>query len=185
MWKNTANDYGLIAQGLHWSVAMLILGLIGMGWWMVDLDYYDAWYHQAPALHKALGLVALALAATRVIWAISDRPPRLVAALHAWERLGATLAHHSLYVLTLVVPVTGYLISTARGEAIDIFGWMEVPALLPAAAGREEWAGMVHAWLAYATLALVTLHAVAAIKHQFIDRNGTLRRMAGIPKSDS
>lgn len=181
MWKNTVADYGLIAQLLHWTVAVLILGLIGLGWWMVDLGYYDPWYYRAPALHKALGMLALLLALVRIGWAIGDRPPHLVASLAAWERLGATAAHHALYLLTIAIPVTGYLISTARGEGIDLFGWFEIPALLPAATGREEWAGRLHAWLAYATLALVVLHALAAIKHQFIDKNGTLRRMAGRP----
>jgi len=184
MWKNSGDDYGLIAQAMHWSLALLIVGLIAVGWWMVDLDYYDTWYHRAPELHKAFGVVALALALVRIVWAIIDRPPPLPATLHGWEQRGATAAHHVLYLMTVAIPLSGYLISTARGEGIDLFGWFEVPALLPAASGREEWAGVVHAWLAYGTLGLVVLHALAAFKHQFIDKNGILRRMAGIPRSN-
>lgn len=179
MWRNSSTHYGYLAQLLHWLLGLLILGLIGMGWWMVGLGFYDPWYHRAPELHKTLGMLALVLAVLRIGWAISERPPGLVESLHAWEKLAATAAHHLLYLVTLAIPVTGYLISTARGEGIDLYGWWEVPALLPAEKGREEWAGVLHAYLAYGTLALVGLHASAALKHQFIDRNGTLRRMLG------
>lgn len=181
MWRNSSSHYGYPAQALHWAVGLLILGLVGMGWWMVDLGFYDPWYHRAPELHKALGLLALLLAVVRIGWAAVERPPALVASLRLWERRAATAAHHLLYLATLAIPVSGYLISTARGEGIDLYGWWEVPALLPAAKGREEWAGALHAYLAYGTLALVAVHAAAALKHQFIDRNGTLRRMLGPP----
>ncbi|GAB4350947.1 MAG: cytochrome b [Gammaproteobacteria bacterium] len=181
MLRNSNHHYGYIAQLLHWTVALLIIGLIPMGWWMVGLDYYHGWYHRAPQLHKVLGMVALLLAAVRIGWAIIDRPPPLVASLHPWERIAASGAHHLLYLATLAIPVTGYLISTSRGEGIDFYGWFEVPALLPEEKGREEWAGALHAYLAYGTAALVCAHAFAALKHQFIDRNGTLRRMLGRP----
>lgn len=181
MWRNTPDHFGYIAQGLHWLVALLILGLIPMGWWMVGLDYYDTWYHRAPALHKVLGLLALVLAVARIGWTIANRPPALVPSLHAWEKRAATATHHLLYLVTLAIPLTGYLISTARGEGIDVYGWFEVPAWLPAEKGREEWAGVLHAYLAYGTAAVVAVHAAAAVKHQLIDRNGTLRRMLGRP----
>ncbi len=181
MLRNSPHHYGYIAQAAHWLVGLLILGLTALGWWMVGLSYYDPWYYRAPELHKVLGLLALLLALLRIVWAMADRPPALVSDLHPLEKTGATVAHYLLYALTLAIPLTGYLISTALGEGIDIYGWWEVPALLPAEKGREEWAGALHAYLAYGTLALVAVHTAGALKHQFIDRNGTLRRMLGPP----
>ncbi len=185
MWKNGVNDYGLIAQALHWAVALMILALIALGWWMTDLGFYDPWYHRAPALHKAFGMAALGLALVRIVWVVVDRPPPLEDSLGRWERVAAAMAHRGLYLLTLAIPVTGYLLSTARGEGVELFGGIAVPALLPPESGREAWAGQVHTWLAYGTLGLVALHALAALKHQFFDKDGTLRRMAGVPRTNT
>jgi cytochrome b561 len=77
----------------------------------------------------------------------------------------------------LLIPATGYIISTSAGDGISMFGWFEVPALLPAGETVRDIAIELHYWLAYGTAALVVIHAAAAVKHQFIDRDGTLRRM--------
>jgi cytochrome b561 len=76
-----------------------------------------------------------------------------------------------------VIPLSGYLISTADGRAIQVFDWFEVPALVTGIANQEDIAGAVHYWVAVALIALASLHGLAALKHHFLDRDGTLLRM--------
>jgi cytochrome b561 len=177
MFRSSKTDYGIITRLLHWLVALLIIGLIGLGWWMVDLSYYDRWYNRALDLHKALGMLVLALAAVKIGWMMFDGRPGFPDSISSWERTAATAVHHLFYLLMLLIPVTGYIISTSAGDGISMFGWFEVPALLPAGETVRDIAIELHYWLAYGTAALVVIHAAAAVKHQFIDRDGTLRRM--------
>ena len=177
MWKNTESRYGLVTKLLHWSVAVLIIGLIWLGWYMVDLTYYDAWYNDSLAWHKALGIVAFALGAVKIGWTLCSRPPAYVESLKRWERVGAAAAHHLFYVMMMAIPLTGYLISTSQGEGIDLWGLFTVPAVVVAGEEIRDLAIEAHYWCAYITGGAGAVHAAAAIKHQFLDRDGTLRRM--------
>lgn len=177
MFRSSKTDYGIITRLLHWLVALLIIGLIGLGWWMVDLSYYHRWYNRALDLHKALGMLVLALAAVKIAWLVFDGKPGFPDSIRSWERTAATAVHHLFYLLMLLIPVTGYIISTSAGDGISMFGWFEIPALLPAGETVRDIAIELHYWLAYGTAALVVVHAAAAVKHQIIDRDGTLRRM--------
>ena len=177
MLKSTESAYGLVTRALHWLVAALVIGLIWLGWWMVGLTYYDRWYNTSLETHKALGLTVLALAVVKIAWVALDGKPRLPPSIGAWERRGASVAHYLFYVLMIAVPVTGYFISTSAGDGIPIFGWFEVPAITALGEGPRELAIELHYWLAYAMAGLVAVHVLAALKHQFIDRDGTLSRM--------
>ena len=177
MWRNTESRYGIAAKLLHWSVAILILGLVWLGWYMVDLTYYDTWYNDSLAWHKALGVVAFVLGAVKIAWTVHSRPPARVESLRRWERAAAAAAHHLFYVMMVLIPLTGYLVSTSEGEGIDLWGWFTVPAVAVAGEELRDLAIDAHYWCAYGTLALAAAHAAAAIKHQFLDRDGTLRRM--------
>ena len=90
MWRNTGSRYGLATKLLHWSVAILILGLVWLGWYMVDLTYYDAWYNDSLAWHKTLGIVAFVLAVVKIAWTVHSRPPACAGSLKRWERVAAT-----------------------------------------------------------------------------------------------
>ena len=89
----------------------------------------------------------------------------------------AHLVHMVLYLVPVVLVISGFLISTADGRGIDVFNWFEVPALLPASKGMEDTAGLIHEFVAYGLGAVVVLHAAAALKHHFINRDRTLVRM--------
>lgn len=177
MLKNSADRYGLLAKFLHWISAVLIIGLIWLGWYMVDLTYYDPWYYDSLAIHKALGMVVLLLALLNIIWHFYSRPPQYASTLKPWERLAARLVHTLLFAAMVAIPVTGYLISTSEGDAVSIFGWITVPALFPVNDAARNLAIDLHYYLAYGTAGLVLVHAFAALKHQFVDRDGTLKRM--------
>lgn len=174
---NTDSSYGLVTRVLHWSNALLIVVLLGLGWWMVGLSYYDRWYHDATQWHKALGMLVLFLAWVKVGWLALERRVTPADDGGRWQRLAARVTHLALLILMIVIPCTGYLISTSAGDGIDIFGWFEVPALPIRNADVRDWAIAMHYWTAYGVGVITLLHASAAIKHQFVDRDGTLRRM--------
>jgi len=179
MWKNTSNRYGIIARLLHWSMALLLVALFVLGWWATELTYYDPLYRVIPDLHRSLGALAALLIVLRLAWLLVDRKPEPTAAASRWERIAARAGHLALYLLMVLIPVSGYLMSTADGRSVDIFGLFELPALFSPNSGREEWAGRAHYLLAFSGAWLVLLHVAAAFKHQFIDRDGTLRKMIG------
>lgn len=178
--KNSSTSYGWIAIVLHWLVAVAVIGLFALGLWMVDLDYYDPWYKQGPDLHKGIGVLLFLVMLVRLVWRLSNPTPADEPGVSAWERLAARLAHGLLYLLLFALMISGYLISTADGRAIEVFGLFGVPATLSGIDGQEDLAGDVHWVLALSLIILAGVHALAALKHHFIDRNRTLKRMLGI-----
>ncbi len=177
MRRGSAPEYSAITRILHWIVALLIIGLIWLGWWMVDLSYYDRWYNRSLELHKSLGMLVLAIAMVKIAWVVYEGKPGFPDTIQPWERAAATAVHHLFFLLMLLIPITGYVISTSAGDGISVFGMLEVPAVLPVSETLREVAIELHFWLAYATGALVAVHALAALKHHFVDRDETLRRM--------
>ena len=181
-WRNGRDHYGAVSIALHWTVALGFAGLIGLGAWMVELTYYDPWYNSSLALHKAIGIVVLVLALARLGWRLADRRPGFEAEVRPVERMAAVAMHWLLGALTVLLPVTGYLISTSEGSGIDMFGLVEVPASVPVSEGLRNLAIDVHFYLAYGAIGLIALHAGAAIKHHFVDGGTTLARML-VPRS--
>lgn len=184
MWRNGRDRYGLVSISFHWTIALAFVGLVGLGLWMVGLSYYDPWYNASLAFHKAIGIVALAVAVAKFGWRFADPKPGLAADLKPHERAGATVMHWILNALIVLVPVTGYVISTSEGAGIDMFGLFKLPAIPGRSEGLRNLAIELHYYLAYGGIALVALHAGAALKHHFLDRGSTLRRML-IPRSPS
>ncbi|WP_282607462.1 cytochrome b [Pelagibius sp. Alg239-R121] len=177
MLSNTANGYGLVSKLLHWLIACCIIGLIGLGWWMVGLSYYDTWYHRGLELHRAIGIVVLLMATVFVVWKILSPSPGLQNELKPWEKLGARVAHILLLAAMFVIPLSGYVISTSSESGFTFFDLFEIPAILPKSESSRDLAIAVHYYIAYGLVAVVAVHAGAAIKHQLIDKHGTLRRM--------
>ncbi|QHM70588.1 cytochrome b [Mixta intestinalis] len=178
-WKNSNDEYGHIAVSIHWLVALSVYGMFALGLWMVSLGYYDIWYHKAPELHKSIGMVLFALMIFRVLWRLISPPPPPLTSYSPLVRYGATAAHLLLYLLLFAIFISGYLISTAEGQPVDIFGLLPVPATVSIDATQTDLAGDIHLWLAWSVVVLSLLHALAALKHHFIDRDITLKRMLG------
>lgn len=175
MWRNTRYGWGLVSILLHWVSALAIVGLFALGWWMTELTYYDQWYNLAPWWHRSLGMLLLGATLARLLWRLVQPTPDLQGP--RWERTAAHLGHLGLYVLMLVVLVSGYLISTADGRGISVFGLFEVPALISGADDQATLAGTVHWYSALALMILAAGHTLAALKHHLIDRHDTLVRM--------
>jgi cytochrome b561 len=174
---NTADRYGLVSRVLHWALALLMLGLIWLGWLLVGMGYYDRWYYTVETAHVSLGMLVLAVAALKLPWMLYSPNPAPQAELRAWERGTSRLVHWLLFLSMFLIPVTGYLTSTSDGKGVSMFDWFNIPALIPVSTALRDWSIDVHFYAAYAVLVLAILHAGAAFKHQLIDGHGTLRRM--------
>ncbi len=177
MLRNTSSSYGLIAILLHWLMALAVFAMFGLGLWMVELNYYDSWYHDAPYMHKAVGMLLLFLLLFRFVWRLSNSRPQLMG--EAWEQFIALLVHRSHYLLLFGVTMTGYLIPTAEAVGIDIFGLFTVPASFSFTKEEADLIGLIHLYIAWAVIALAIVHAAAALKHHVIDKDITLLRMFG------
>ncbi len=175
MWRNTPEAYGRVSILLHWLIAGIVPGLFGLGLWMVELDYYDAWYHRAPELHKGIGVLLLGGMLLRLAWRCGNPQPRLPGT--PLQQGLARAMHRVLYGVLFAVIVSGYLVSTADGRPVDVFGLVNLPATLSGIDRQEDIAGVFHQVLAMIMIALTALHALAALKHHLIDHDRTLLRM--------
>ena len=177
MLRNTEKTYGWVAIALHWLTALGVFGLFPLGLYMTDLTYYDPLYKTLPYIHKSIGVVLFIVILLRIAWRIANPCPWPLPTHAPWERALAKLTHALIYWLLVLVPIAGYLISTADGRPVEVFGLFAVPATITAIPEQEDVAGIVHLGLAIALLALVGLHIAGAIKHHLIDRDTTLLRM--------
>lgn len=184
MLNNTKQRYGIPSILFHWLTVLTVIGLFALGLWMVELTYYSEWYRTAPAIHKSTGILLLILTILRVIWNVLNPKPEMPANSALWEHKVAAITHGLLYLLLFGVMCSGYLISTADGRPIEVFTWFSIPALPWAIQNQEDIAGKIHEILAYSLIVLMCIHAVAALKHHFIDKDDILRRMLGLSLRD-
>ena len=167
--------YTATAIALHWLLALAIVGAFSLGLYMADLPLSP----QRVKLynwHKWAGVTILALSALRLLWRLTHRPPP-DAPMAAWQQRAAHLAHGGLYLLFFAVPLMGWAYSSAAGFPIVWFGVLPLPDLLPVDKALALAIKPVHGWLAWTLMVLVALHVAAALKHQFIERDGLIARM--------
>ena len=174
---NRANPtrYTHTAIVLHWLLAVAILGSFGLGLYMADLPFSP----QRVKLynwHKWAGVTILALSALRLLWRLAHRPPPDVP-MPVWQQRASHLAHQALYLLFFAVPLAGWAYSSAAGFPIVWFGVLPLPDFVPVDKALAEAIKPVHGFLAWALIGVVVLHIAAALKHQFVDRDGLLTRM--------
>lgn len=175
--RNRDSHWGLVSILLHWLSAVVILALFTLGIYMTGLTYYDPWYHQAPHIHKSTGLLLLLLTLVRLAWLGLAGSPLPVANQPPIQVKLATWVHRMMYLLILMVAGSGYLISTAKGDPIQVFDWFSIGSLVSRGEVQSELAGQVHLVLAYALIVVACGHALVALKHHFIDRDSTLARI--------
>lgn len=173
--KDTSTGYGVVSRWLHWLMAVAIVAMFALGWWMVELDYYSPYYITAPNIHRSVGILLLIALAFRFVWRISNVQPD-DNELTPFESKASHIVHWGFYPLLLALMISGYLISTPDGRPIDVFGLFSVPSLVQQK-GLEDAAGFVHWVLAYIVIAVAAVHAAASLKHHFKDRSSILIRM--------
>lgn len=182
--------YSSVAIALHWLIAILVIGQLAGGIYMHKLpDDQDALKFTLYQWHKSFGITVLLLTLLRIVWRVTHKPPPLPSAMAAWERLVARGAHLAFYGLLLVIPLVGWAVVSsspfAQSVPTYLFGvvpWPHLP-FFENAVDREALShnfAELHEALAFAMIGLITLHVAAALKHQFVNRDGVLASMAPI-----
>jgi cytochrome b561 len=176
-WRNSLSRYGIVAKSLHWLV---VLGIVAQ-YLLAEAQEEESQSRGAMTAmdwHVSIGITLLALAVLRVVWRAAEVKPEWPTSMRGFERLLARVGHIGLYALLFALPLSGWLLLSVEGEALRLFGWFELPAIAPAGTeAREHLIEEVHEVLFNALFALAILHVLAALKHQFIDRDNVLKRM--------
>jgi cytochrome b561 len=167
---NTEDRYGWIAMLLHWGMAGLLVGLVVLGICMVQLP--DVGFDQEKITlilaHKALGMVALGVAVARLLWRLTNALPRFVDGLPQWQEVSALFVHMWLYVLMFLLPVTGWLMSSAGGYPTPVFSWFNAPDLIARNEHLFHTLIAVHAGLGYAFHSRDLCCSGCALRHHFV-----------------
>jgi cytochrome b561 len=187
--RDTAAGWGLLTRLLHWTMAALVLFMLGLGFYMVQIedDLVDRYFQTQR--HKSFGALVFALAIVRILWRAANRArPAHPPSMPVWQVRAATVSHVLIYVLMAALPLSGWLMASASPlndpDAVPfqitntIFGLFDLPD--PFAKGSQELTDalkLLHLSLAAALAALLAVHALAALKHHFIDRDRVLRQM--------
>ncbi len=176
LWTSNDQEYALIVKVIHWLTAITVFSLFVLGLWMTSLDYYHPWYQRAPSLHVGFGVLLVCVTILRWIYRIKMPQPKALSTSH-WQNRLAHIVHWAFYGLILLMFVTGYFIVTLKGDDLEVFQLFKIPSIVQIKGDWEDLAEEVHEILAYSLIFLSILHGAAAIKHHFIDRDATLKRM--------
>lgn len=179
---SVAHHYGAPAIVLHWLVAVLIIATIPLGVYMADLALSPQKL-KLYSYHKWIGVTVFGLAVLRILWRLTHPAPPMDPALPRWHRATAHAAHMVLYVLILAIPLSGWVYSSAVGVPTVYLGLWQLPDLVDRNRELADVLKGVHRLLGYTLAVLVTAHALAALKHHFLDRNGVLARMVPFVRS--
>ncbi len=184
MLKNSATEYGSMAKTLHWLMAAIILTLIGVGIYMADLPKETAeqkqYAFQLYDLHKSFGVLALVLIIVRLAWLAVSPAPALPASFEPKEKAVVKALQGLLYLLMIILPVSGYLMSNAGGHPIHFFGLFEMPAIVGESKSVGGFTHEVHEIGGWTILVIIVLHMAGVIKHRLKDKGGEkdiLKRM--------
>ncbi len=181
MLRNTRTRWGALSQFLHWLMAALIGVQIGLGLAGANLPLGMSKL-ATLARHKSLGLTILALALIRLTWRALNPTPVLPGALKAYERRLALATHVALYALLIALPVTGWIMSSARGFPVSWFNLVQLPNLVRPDPALYHAMVLTHIVLASTLGLILILHFAAAIRHHFVLHDEVLRRMLPGPR---
>ncbi len=173
--RNSLLRYGSVAQFLHWSVVLLLAAQVTLG---KIADGLPLGIERLAMMsrHKSLGITILGIAVLRLAWRAFDAPPT-PPPMPRWQLLAARFSHWGLYALLFALPLSGWLMSSAANRPVSWWGFLQLPDFVAPDAGLKEIFEEIHELLVNVLFALVALHVAAAIKHQFLDRDGLLLRM--------
>lgn len=175
-WRNGEDSYGSPAKFFHWLIFLLIATLLAVGFLMTDMaNTPDKFF--VYGLHKSIGVVVLSLAILRLCWKLNNITPRLPNTMRAIEKLGAHGMHWLLYALMLAMPLSGWLMSSASGFPVSVFGLFTLPDLVPPDKELKVFFKDAHELIAYLIIFCVLMHALAALLHHYRHKDNVLLRM--------
>jgi cytochrome b561 len=181
--KNTPLAYGSVAKAFHWLMALLILGMLAMGLYMDGMPTGPDQY-KLIGLHKSFGTLVLMVVIFRLGWKAMNTVPLLPTTLNIWEKRLAHAGHAVLYLLMFAMPLSGWAMSSAAGFPVSFFGLFVLPDIVAPNHALKETFEDVHEALAWALIAMIILHVLAALLHHFYYKNNILRRMLPFTKEE-
>ncbi|SCK29437.1 cytochrome b561 [Variovorax sp. HW608] len=168
--------WSAVAKFLHWTIAALILAQFVAGWlavsWPLSPTQLDLF-----VWHKSTGMLVLALAVVRLAWRATHRPPPWPSNMPRWERIAARLTHGLLYAVMIVMPLTGWVVSSAAGVPFSIYWLIPLPSLVAPDDRLADIVAGVHLGLGIVLIVLLVLHVAAALRHHYVKRDDVLVRM--------
>ena len=181
--RSTGALWGSVTRLLHWSTALVVLGMLTAGLYADRLDTStpvgDRQFHAAINIHKSFGMLLLLLVTARLLWRLTEDTPSLQAMVPLWQRVVARTNHLLLYAGLFVMLISGYVMASSHGEPPRLLGF-RLP-LLPTLPGSwEEVAHETHHTAANLLIALIAFHVLGALKNHFVDKNDVLHNMAGL-----
>ena len=179
--RNTLARWGHVSQFLHWLIVVLIIAQVILANIAEDLPIGMKKLAMF-ARHKSVGITILSLAVLRLLWRWANPTPALPTTLKPYERMLAGLTHFGLYLLLFAMPLTGWMMTSARGFPVSWFGFLQLPDFVPKNDALYKAMKETHDTLALALYAIVFLHVAAALKHHFVLKDDVLRRMLPFTK---
>lgn len=180
---NQIQKLGKLTITLHWLVGISVLCLLFVGIYMAEYEVYSLY-----PIHKSFGILLFPIILARVVWRLKSGWPTPVGVYSMIEQILSKWVHWILLLLTIFMPITGMLFSGASGHGFALFGLELVPAnhspmkpdeVIPYNAFLADIGSAMHEIFGYALLCAVVLHVAGALKHHFVDKDATLRRMLG------
>ena len=164
------------AKWLHWLIALMVFGLLGVGLYMTDMRISPQKI-QLYMTHKSVGLTVLMLMLVRIVYRLKNPTPALPESIPGWQKAASHISHVLLYLLLFAMPISGWLMNSASGFPMKYFGLVRVPDLIARSQENLALFKAVHFYIAWTLMAVIAVHVLAALKHHFIDRDSVLRRM--------
>ena len=171
-----AKQYDAVAKGFHWVMAAMLIGVFGLGLYMQGLPFSPDKL-KLYSWHKWAGICVLGLVALRLIWRLTHRPPAMPSDMPVWQKVAAHTAHLALYLLMFAIPVSGWLMSSAKGVPTVLFGLWPLPDLVARDRELGDALQNLHWYLNVSLALFVVTHVLAVFKHHFLDKDDILRRM--------
>lgn len=173
---NTSLRYGLVAILFHWLMAVMMIALVVIGLWMTRMPI-SLLKLKLFGWHKEYGMLILFLVMLRIVWRIGNIVPLLPSTLPRWQKCAAHLVHWLFYILMIALPITGWLLTSASGLPVSLFGFVVLPDLVSSNESLRLLLIMIHQWLSYLLIFIFFAHVGAALKHHFINKDDILRRI--------
>ena len=173
--RNTTRSWGSLSKAFHWLIVLLIINQ----WWIASRadELKGLAKLEALAWHKSFGMTILMLAVLRLLWRLLNPTPDLTAETRRWERVLARISHVLLYALIFAMPLTGWMMSSAKNYPVSWFKMFQFPDLVTPAEQTFHQMHDLHHLLFGVLVGVALLHVAGALKHHFIDKNDVLRRM--------
>ena len=174
--RNDSLNWGAVAKAFHWLLAVLIFAQLGLRVWAV------AWPLTPTKLylffwHKSIGMIILLLVIMRLLWLLINPHPLFPASLSRWERNAAGIVHGLIYAVLILLPISGWMLNSATGVPFKVFDWIQLPALFEPSRKLIGITIDLHILLSWALIILLGAHILAVLRHHWIKKDITLKRM--------